>query len=77
MALTFEELEQEALALPDKERAELATQLWATLEPAVDSQLDEAWGALAVDRLAEMRSGKVIGVSADEAFATVRQQLRA
>jgi putative addiction module component (TIGR02574 family) len=39
------------------------------------AEIEAAWAAEAERRLAELRSGTVAGVPADQVFATVRTQL--
>ena len=77
MTLTFDQLEQEALALPDAQRAELAKHLWETLEPAVDPEVEAAWMSEAQRRMEELRSGRVQGIPGDKVMARIRQKLPA
>lgn len=53
------ELLQKALALPDKERAELAGNLISSLDATVDQDVDAAWQEEIVRRLHDVQSGKV------------------
>ncbi len=53
------ELLQKALALPDKERAELAGNLISSLDATVDPDADAAWQEEIVHRLHEVQSGKL------------------
>jgi putative addiction module component (TIGR02574 family) len=53
------QLLQKALALPENERAELAGNLIASLDPTVDQNADAAWQQEVVRRLHEVQSGKV------------------
>jgi putative addiction module component (TIGR02574 family) len=53
------ELLQKALALPDKERAELAGNLISSLDATVDQGVDAAWQQEIAHRLHEVQSGKV------------------
>ena len=64
---------QKALALPEKERAEMASTLIDSLDPVVDENLEEAWQEETARRLADVDSGKVKPVSWD----TVRQDAQA
>jgi putative addiction module component (TIGR02574 family) len=52
----------EALKLPDRERADLATQLWNSLD-------EDDWEDEIEKRAKDMREGKVKGVPIDEALA--------
>ncbi len=54
-----QELLKEALALPEKERADLAGSLIDSLDSAVDANTEAAWQEEIVRRLEEIRSGKV------------------
>ena len=54
-----QELLKKALALPDKERADLAGSLIESLDDTVDEDAEAAWQEEIVRRLEEVRSGKV------------------
>jgi putative addiction module component (TIGR02574 family) len=53
------ELLQKALALPEKERAEMAGTLIDSLDPTVDENLEQAWQHEIARRIADLQSGKV------------------
>jgi putative addiction module component (TIGR02574 family) len=53
------EILKKALALPDKERAELAATLIDSLDPAVDEDAEIAWQEEIARRLSDVESGKV------------------
>ena len=53
------ELLKKALALPDKERADLAGSLIESLDDTIDEDAEAAWQEEIVRRLEEVRSGKV------------------
>jgi putative addiction module component (TIGR02574 family) len=53
------ELLKKALALPDKDRADLAGSLIDSLDDTVDENAEAAWQEEIVRRLEEVRSGKV------------------
>jgi putative addiction module component (TIGR02574 family) len=59
--------------LSQKERAELAYAILALLEPA-DEGSAEAWDAELSRRVAEIRSGQVVGKPAQQLFAELRQE---
>ena len=61
------------MALPDKERAELAGNLISSLDATVDEDVDAAWQEEVLRRHKDVESGKVKIVSWDE----VRQKGRA
>ena len=65
-----QELLKKALALPDKERAELAGTLIGSLDPTVDEDTDAAWQVEIARRLEDIRSGKVKTIS----WSEVRQK---
>ena len=75
MADLVSELTERAKALPPEERARLAEELLATLDPG-DDDVEVAWEAEIRKRVAEVENGTVQLVPADEAFARVRQALR-
>ncbi len=61
-----QELLKKALALPDKERADLAGILIDSLDNTVDENAEAAWQEEIVRRLEEVRAGKVKTTSWDE-----------
>ena len=67
MPLTREQLENEAQSLPREERAKLAEALIASLDD--ESKIDRAWLHEAERRAAELDSGAVEGIPAEEVFA--------
>ena len=75
MADLVAELAERAKALSPEDRARLAEELLATLDPA-DSDVDAAWDEELRKRVAEVESGSVQLVPADEAFARVRAAIR-
>jgi len=60
------ELLKQALALSDKERAELASSLIDSLDPTVDLDAEFAWQKEIARRLEEVESGRVKTVPWDE-----------
>jgi len=68
-----QELLKKALALPDKERADLAGSLIDSLDDTVDENAEAAWQEEIVRRLEDVRSGKVKTISWND----VRQKGRA
>jgi len=67
-----QELLRKALTLPDKERAELAGNLIASLDAVQDPDVDAAWQEEIARRLHEVQSGEVNTVS----WETVQQKGR-
>ncbi|MGE0707385.1 MAG: addiction module protein [Planctomycetota bacterium] len=72
--LASEQLLNQALRLPTKERAALAAELLASLdeEPEPQEEVDAAWGAEIQRRLERVRAGEP-GIP----WETVRDELRA
>jgi putative addiction module component (TIGR02574 family) len=68
-----QELLKKALALPDKERADLAGSLIDSLDDTVDEDAEPVWQEEILRRLGEVRSGKV----KTTAWNDVRQKGRA
>ena len=60
------ELLKHALTLSDKERAELASSLIDSLDPAVDADAELAWQEEIARRLADIESGRVKTIPWDE-----------
>jgi putative addiction module component (TIGR02574 family) len=61
-----QELLKKALALPDKERADLAGSLIESLDDTVDENAEAAWQEEIVRRLEDVQSGRVKTTSWDE-----------
>ena len=70
-----QELLKKALALPDKERADLAGSLIDSLDDTVDENAEAAWQAEIVRHLEDVPSGKVKTTSWDEVRQKGRAQL--
>lgn len=62
---------EELLRLPAELRREIADRLIASVD------VDTAWGRVAARRAEELKSGKVQGVSIDEAFEQARRAVDA
>jgi putative addiction module component (TIGR02574 family) len=71
-----QELLKKALALPDKERADLAGSLIDRLDDTVDENAEAAWQEEIVRRLEDVQSGKVKTTSWDEVRQKGRTLLR-
>lgn len=76
MADPARELESKALRLPAKERARLAERLLSSLEGTAEPEAEAIWLAEAERRLAELESGAVAGIPAEEVFRKSRTALR-
>jgi putative addiction module component (TIGR02574 family) len=59
MSPDTQDLLQKALALPDRERAELAGTLIESLDPIFDEDTDAAWQEEIARRAREIESGQV------------------
>jgi putative addiction module component (TIGR02574 family) len=66
MSLTCQELKTAISRLPADERAELAQYLLRSLDEQDDEGARAEWFALAEQRMAEVRTGKVVGIPAEE-----------
>jgi len=75
MAMTIDQLEKEALALPGEARAELADRLVESLEAPEFGRIDKLWAREAKRRRNEVRKGKVRTVPGPEGLARVRRSL--
>jgi putative addiction module component (TIGR02574 family) len=71
-----QELLKKALALPDKERADLAGSLIDSLDDTVDENAEAAWQKEVVRRLEDVQSGKVKTTSWDDVRQKGRTLLR-
>ena len=69
MNASLEQLKSTLAALPTAERAELADFLWETLGPSDDIRAE--WLAVAEQRMAEIESGQVQGIPAEEVLRTL------
>ncbi len=73
---------EDAMMLPDEDRAELVRKLVVTLNPrehdddAADPGVEAAWDAELERRIAEMDSGKVKGIDAFEMIAEIKAGLK-
>lgn len=74
--MNTETLEDTALHLPLKQRAELAHKLLLSLEVQNEDEIAEAWRVEALRRAAEIDSGLADTVSSEEVSAAARVLLR-
>lgn len=65
----------DALALPERERAELARDLVASLDGPADADIAAAWDIELCRRINEIESGKAQLLAIDEVLEKARQQL--
>jgi len=68
------ELSAQAQALPPEQRARLAEELLASLDPR-DAEVEAAWDEELRRRIDEVERGTVQLIPADKAFAQVRHAL--
>jgi putative addiction module component (TIGR02574 family) len=61
-----DELLRQALNLPEKERADLASSLIDSLDPTVDAEAELAWQEEVTRRLSDVESGRAKTVPWDE-----------
>jgi hypothetical protein len=76
MASKLDEVEQAALSLPAGERARLVTTLVASLEEAVDEEVELAWVEEAEQRYQEVLADSSVLEPAAAAFQRARDALR-
>ena len=74
--MTIDELKAEALRLNPQERAELASELLASLDELSETEVERMWLEEAMRRDAALDSGAARAVPADEVFAAARARLR-
>lgn len=75
MDLTPEQLEAEALKLPNKDRVRLARKLLRSIEPAPESEIDRLWIEEAQRRHEDLLAGAE-SIPATEVFAKARALIR-
>jgi putative addiction module component (TIGR02574 family) len=75
MTATLAELEQRAIQLSAKERAQLALSLLQSLEPSDEGDTGETWRLESERRLTDIEDGKVQSLPGDEVIARVRRRL--
>jgi hypothetical protein len=68
---TLQELKNGAAALPASELAELVQFLLRLLDDPDEKQVRAEWLALAEQRMAEARTGQVVGIPAEEVLKTL------
>ena len=73
MSTALDQIEAQALALAENERAELAERLVESLAASQNLSARAAWLALARKRRDEIRSGAVAGIPGEEGSAMVRK----
>ena len=72
MNVTLDELKSTVSGLPVPDRAELAHYLLCSLETP-DAGADAEWLAVAEQRVSDIRSGRVVGIPAEQVLASLRR----
>jgi putative addiction module component (TIGR02574 family) len=75
MITDFKEIENSALNLDEKNRAELAKRLLISLENQVDDDIEQAWINEINRRNKEIESGEAKMIPAEDVFAKARKIL--
>ena len=70
MATSIQDVESAALGLSAKDRAELAQRLLSSLDR--DPEVEAAWNEEIRERVADLESGRVATIPAEEVFAKAR-----
>jgi putative addiction module component (TIGR02574 family) len=71
MSPNLQELKDAASGLPPRERADLAQFLLRSLDEEDEQAVRAEWLALAEQRMADVRAGKVVGVPADQVLKSL------
>ncbi len=72
MSAAFKQMIEQIKDLSPDERALVAHCLISSLDPSQDEEVDAAWAELSEARLAELKSGKVQGIS----WAEIKGQIK-
>jgi putative addiction module component (TIGR02574 family) len=72
----LESLKSAAMALPEKERAKLASDLVASLDGPTEQNVAEAWDIEICRRINEKESGKAELLDVEEVLARARARIR-
>ena len=76
MGTSFEEVLDQALSLPEEDRAHLADRLFASLDEEPDPEVEEAWRQEVARQLEELRSGAVKAIPWEEVKAGILARAR-
>ena len=76
MVTNFKEIENSALKLDEKQRAELAKRLLLSLEDQIDEDIEQAWIDEINRRRKEVESGQVGLIPAEQVLEKARSILR-
>ncbi|CAM0556516.1 addiction module protein [Halomonas profundus] len=72
--MNIQEIVSEAESLPVEERARVVDALLRSLN-APESSIDKQWVEAAQSRLDDIRAGRVVTVSSEQVFASLRARL--
>lgn len=75
MIQTIDDLAQIAAELPLDQRYTLAQRILASVEPARETDLDQAWTAEIRQRIMRFDAGETVGIPAMEVFAEIERSL--
>jgi putative addiction module component (TIGR02574 family) len=76
MTRAAKEIVNAAIKLPESERLQIVEELLASLEPAVDEDVDAAWAAEIERRSRDIKEGSVRAVSWDGVKSRARERVR-
>ncbi len=69
------EIINEVISLPVRQRAELIDILIKSLNPAIDKKIEELWAKESEKRAQDIRKGNVKTVSSDEVMNGIRKRI--
>lgn len=76
MVTNYKKIEDSALKLEEKDRAELAKRLLKSLEDKIDEDIEQAWIEEINRRKKEIESGEVDTIPAEKVLAEARKILK-
>lgn len=75
MDTSFDEIVADAMKLPLRDRVRLAQRLVSSLDDQMEANVEALWEAEAERRIEELRTGRVRGIDATEAFRKAHEAL--
>lgn len=76
MNTDFKEIENSALKLDEKQRAELAKRLLESLEDQIDEDVEQAWAEELKRRKEQVESGEATTIPAEKVLKEARNLLK-
>lgn len=76
MITDFKEIENSALKLDEKQRAELAKRLLVSLEDQIDEDVEQAWSEEIKRRKEQVESGEVSTIPSEKVLKEARKLLK-